>query len=86
MLIVYIGLYTLLLAFIWWVFIVAKIHAYKFKNFSHQITKVTNVLMVILIILSLLWYILIFTSWTGNSRIEVEVPKSDFSDFDSISY
>jgi len=44
---------------VWWFFIVAKIHSYKFKNFSNYIEKVTQILLFTLIILSLLWYIII---------------------------
>lgn len=58
--IVYLWFYTLFLVMIWWFFIVAKIHAYKFKNFSNYIEKVTQFLLILLIILSLSWYVLIF--------------------------
>lgn len=55
----YIWIYTLFLVMVWWFFIVAKIHAYKFKNFSNYIEKVTQMLLILLIILSISWYILI---------------------------
>jgi len=61
MLIVYLGLYTFFLALIWGLFIVAKIHAFKFKNFSSNIIKVTNFLLFFLITLSILGYVIIFT-------------------------
>lgn len=70
MLAIYLWSYTLFLAFIWWFFIVAKIHAYKFKNFSNHIVKVTKVLLIFLIILSLLWYILIFTSSSNTVTVK----------------
>ena len=67
MLFVYLWIYTFLLAILWWLFIVAKIHSYKFKNFSNNIVKVTNFLLVILTILSLLGYILI-VFWSSNTN------------------
>ena len=56
----YLWTYTFVLALLWWLFIVAKIHAYKFKNFSNRIRKVTKILFIFLILLTFLWYILIF--------------------------
>ena len=70
MLAIYLWFYTLFLAFIWWFFIVAKIHAYKFKNFSYHIVKVTKVLLTFLIILSVLWYILIFAFSSNNVTVK----------------
>lgn len=55
----YLWIYTLFLVIVWWFFIVAKIHAYKFKNFSNYIEKVTQILLALLIILSIIWYVLI---------------------------
>jgi len=60
MLLIYIGIYTLSLVAIWALFMIARIHAYKFKNFSLMIVKVTNILGIILLALSLLWYVFIF--------------------------
>lgn len=69
MLAFYLGTYTLFIALLWWLFIVAKIHAYKFKSFSHNIGKVTNFLLFFLIFLTILWYILIFfsVSWETST-------------------
>jgi len=64
MLIIYLWIYTFILALLWWLFIVAKIHAYKFKNFSSNIIKVTNLLLIFLVVLTILGYIIIFFfSW-----------------------
>lgn len=60
MLIFIIWFYIFFLAFIWWFFVIAKIHAYKFKNFSYNIEKMTNIIFILLLILSILWFILIF--------------------------
>lgn len=83
MLSLYLWLYTLVLAIVWWFFIVAKIHSYKFKNFSTNIEKVTKVLLSFLIILSILWYVLIF-SWFSSSTVSVNT-KSWF-DFEEVNY
>ncbi len=62
----YLGLYTFILLFVWWFFIVAKIHAYKFKNFSYHIEKVTMSLFISLLVLSITWYIMIFFMDTSS--------------------
>ncbi len=54
-------IYILLTIVIWWFFIVAKIHAYKFKNFSPHITKVSFSLTISLIILTILGFLVIFS-------------------------
>ncbi len=60
MIIVFLGIYLMFLALIWGFFIVAKIHAYKFKDFSPNIEKITKLLGILLFILSLLGFILLF--------------------------
>lgn len=68
MLLVYLGSYTLFLAAMWWLFIVARMHTYKFKNFSSNIQTVTNILFVIFILLSILGYIIIFVHSSGSNN------------------
>ena len=89
MFLVYIWLYTLILSFVWWLFVVIRIHAYKFKNFSYNITKVTNSLFVFLLILSLLWYFIII-SWTNllsNYDVYLNDPeKNDYNDYYEVDY
>ncbi|QFR39394.1 hypothetical protein A9Q91_04140 [Candidatus Gracilibacteria bacterium 28_42_T64] len=82
MLLVYIGLYTLFLVGIWGFFIIAKIHAFKFKNFSNHITKITNSLFVLLVLLSVFGYgVILFSSNLDNS-VEIENPSDNFSEID----
>ncbi len=76
----YIGVYTLILALLWWFFIIAKIHAYKFKNFSLHITKVTNILFIFLLILSVTWYFLIFYSTNNTTTFVKDYTSSDTSE------
>lgn len=83
MLTVYLWTYTLFLAIIWWFFIIAKIHTYKFKNFSSNITKVTSILFVFLIILSFLWYFLIFY-WLSNTTTTIDDYSG--SDTNEVNY
>lgn len=77
---VYIWLYTFVLAILWGFFIILKMHAYKFKNFSNNITKITNILLIFLWILSLIWYILIFFLDTNDSntvKVDTSVPYKE---------
>lgn len=83
MTLMYLWIYTLILVIIWWFFIVARIHAYKFKNFSENIEKITKILLVLLIFFSVLWYIvLIFSS---SSSDWVDFWGSDY-DFNEVNY
>lgn len=86
MTIIYLWAYTLALALFWGLFIVAKIHAYKFKNLSLHITKVTRVFMIISVLLSLIGYAIILFGIWGNGAEEIEVPSIQFeNNFDSQS-
>lgn len=76
----YLWVYTFVLALLWWLFIVAKIHAYKFKNFSQHIIKVTNILLILLIILSISWYVIILYSTTNTTTIVKDYSSSDISE------
>jgi hypothetical protein len=71
MITIYMWAYTFILALLWWLFAIAKIHAYKFKAFSKNITTVTNILLIFLTILSILWYFLIYYS-LSNTTTQVE--------------
>jgi len=83
MLLVYIWLYTFILVVAWALFIVAKLHSYKFKNFSTDIEKVTTTLFIFLLSISILWYILIFfLGWNVNNSASVDTSTN----YDSVSY
>lgn len=83
MLLVYLGIYTFWLVVVWALFIVSKIHAYKFKNFSHNIIKVTNVLFSVLLVLSILGYIFIFMNYDSKETVELDFSeKKYFSEVD----
>jgi len=70
MLLMNLGFFTLSIVLLWWLFIVAKIHAYKFKNFSKDIIKLTNILTIFLIILTLIWYSIIIFSSSNSTTVE----------------
>lgn len=79
MTLVYLWVYTLVLVFIWILFLVAKIHSYKFKNFSNHIEKTTKFLLFFLISMSIIGYVLIlFFSSDINSWSEVK--KTNFNE------
>lgn len=75
MLILFLALYTLFIVFVWWFFVIAKIHAYKFKNFSNNIEKTTNILFVCLWLLSVIWYFVILSF--DNSNVVVVDTKAE---------
>lgn len=55
------GIYTIVLVLIFGFFIVAKIHAYKFRDYSIHIEPVTKILAFLLVALALYGYYLIYT-------------------------
>lgn len=71
MLLVYLGFYTFALVLVWWLFIVSRLHSYKFKNFSNHIVKVTNALFVFLLTLSIIGYVFIFMNYESNQNIQL---------------
>lgn len=70
MLLINLWLFTLSIVVLWGLFIVAKIHAFKFKNFSNHIVKVTSLLIIFLTSLTLLWYSVIIFSTTNSTGVE----------------
>lgn len=52
MFLVWIGIYTLIMVIVWGFFLVAKMHAYKFREYSHLVTPMTKLLAVFLIVLT----------------------------------
>jgi hypothetical protein len=76
MLLMNLWFFTLSIVLLWWLFIVAKIHAYKFKNFSNHIVKLTNILIIFLITLTLIWYSIIIFSSSNSNVVE------NYSSFD----
>lgn len=80
---IYLWVYTLLLVILWWFFIIAKLHAYKFKNFSNKIESITKILLFSMFFLSLLWYFVIIYSWIKSENNSYE--KIDFI-FNSNTY
>jgi flagellar basal body-associated protein FliL len=82
MLIMNLWIFTLSIILLWWLFIVAKIHAYKFKNFSNHIIIITQILTIFLIILTIVWYsIILFT--TSNTT---NVKNYNSFDVDEVNY
>jgi len=70
--IIYLSIYIIILLLVWWLYIVARMHSMKFKNFSTHIVPVTNWLMIFLAILSITGFIVIFSIPSKNSAYEVD--------------
>ena len=70
MLVMNLWIFTLSIVLLWGLFIVAKIHAFKFKNFSPHIKQVTSILVIFLLLLTIIWYTLIIFTSSNNSTIE----------------
>lgn len=72
----YLGFYTFAIVIIWGFFIVAKIHLYKFKDFSSHIKQVTIILAIFLAVLTILWYIIIFSFWFSNRDAKIDTSSN----------
>lgn len=70
------GIYTIALVLIFGFFIVAKIHAYKFRDYSIHIEPVTKILAFVLVALALYGYYLIYTGSTPSSGPTQTVEQS----------
>lgn len=68
--------YTLFIIVIWAFFVLTRIHAYKFKNFSNNVKWVTNLLFVTLLILTLIWYWYIFSIDDSKAKVNKESPST----------
>lgn len=70
MLPVYLGIYFIFMAFIWWMFLVAKVHFFKFKEYSKYIYPATKFVMLSLVILTILGWIFIFNISSNTKTIK----------------
>lgn len=80
MLVVLFGVYAIFLALVWWFFIVAKIHAYKFRGFSPNIEKITKLLAISLFILSILWFIFIYNFKWSFYTVKIDETSASISE------
>jgi hypothetical protein len=55
------GIYTAFAATLWVMFLVARMHSYKFRNYSFHIVPVTKLLAAVLLVLTALGYYFVFT-------------------------
>lgn len=82
---IFLWLYTFFLIIIWGFFIIAKVHAYKFKDFSERIESVTKIMLILMIILSLSWYALIIYMWNWKNTWKLDFTKKDYY-FNEVNY
>ena len=54
------GVYTLVMVIVWGFFLIAKLHVYKFKEYSHLIVPMTKLLAASLIVLTVLGYYFLY--------------------------
>ena len=64
------GIYTIFMVLIFGFFIVAKIHVYKFRDYSTLIEPVTKILAFILVVLALWGYYLLWSDSTPSATVK----------------
>lgn len=85
MLLVSLGLYTAFMASVWAFFLVAKIHVYKFRDYSPHIRPITRFLGIILLAMTLIGYGLVWSAVerTPSAKKVPQVTVEDMVSEDS---
>jgi hypothetical protein len=70
--------YIFVMVIVWGFFLVAKVHFYKFREYSSYITWVTKFISLALVCLSVLWlyFVYKFSGWPQQSTSTVEQAKT----------
>ena len=63
-------IFTIFMVLIWGAFMVAKIHFYKFRDYSKYVVPVTKVLSLVLLILTIVWYYQIYEYSELNMEVQ----------------
>ena len=58
-------IYSVAILWLWFLFLISRVHSYKFKNYSSIIAPVTRFIAIIFIVLTIAWYLFIFI-WLNN--------------------
>lgn len=79
MLAVSLWIYTIVMVALWGFFLIAKIHFFKFKEYSSYVFPITKTVMILLLFLTLLWYYLIFniSSWVKITQTVNEARSNE---------
>lgn len=75
MLAVSFGIYTLVMVFVWGFFLIAKIHFFKFREYSAYVFPATKIVMLILAIMTILWYYYIY-NFSSSVKVTQTVEES----------
>lgn len=70
------GIYTAFAATLWVMFLVARMHAYKFRNYSYHIVPVTKLLTVALVALTVLGYYFVLTAEEGDLDFDTTLGET----------
>ncbi len=54
------ALYSTVVAFVWGFFLVARMHVFKFREYSAHVPKVTRILAIFLLVMTAVGYVAVF--------------------------
>ncbi|EKE27988.1 MAG: hypothetical protein ACD_3C00111G0005 [uncultured bacterium (gcode 4)] len=54
-------IYILIMVLIWWFFLIAKVHFFKFKEYSQLMVPTTKAIMIALMMLTVLWAYFVYS-------------------------
>ena len=76
--------FAIILVLVWWLYVLASIHAKKFAKFSTNINKVLTFLAIFLLVLSICW-ILVLIFWNPNldfwfqNNVKIDTKTDNFT-------
>lgn len=76
----YFAFLVVILLFVWGFFLVAKIHTYKFKEYSTHIRPVTRIVGAILLALTFVGFYAVFRELGTSKPAETTIKKSNIQE------
>jgi hypothetical protein len=73
---IYFSIYIAILLFVWGFFLIAKIHVYKFKEYSPNVVRVTRFVGLSLLFLTAIWFYIVFRELSGTTPAPTTVRES----------
>ncbi len=70
------ALYIFWLVCVWWFFIIARVHVYKFKQYSTHIVSATKLVFVILLVLTVIWFAIIAREYMNAPTISKTIKET----------
>ena len=74
------ALFTTSVILFWGFFLIARIHVYKFREYSTRIVPVTNLVFFVLLIVTFLGYIIVFLQYGNTTSASTSVKTKSLQE------